>query len=692
MDQQKQWGHLRTKIVLVAAAAVFVGFAVMVGLIVKMSYSRTEQAGYQLARQQADGYARQVQNKLDTTLQLPRHLAQAVLAQKAGGKVDRAVVDKQLLGLLNDSPGITGLWMLWEPNAFDGNDNTYRFDWPKQDPTGRYTPYITRGKDGKATIDIMMSSDRVKDFPKYKDHPESYQPDYEKPGWGDYYYTPKQRQRDTITEPFPYEVNGQKELESSLVYAIKDAGGRFLGVAAADLLLGDLQKELGSQHPYDTGYIQLVSEGGLFVVNPDTQKLGKPVEHDGELARALAKTRQGDELTFESDGFTHFLHPIKVADTGQVWTLGVSVPTAAITAPAVALRNTAIAIGVVALLAILAVLYAVVSYLIRPLTTLAETMETLASGQGDLTARIEVANRDEIGRTADAFNRFIASLREMFIEVRSQSQAVSRSATQLAASAEAVQSSSRQQSEAASATAAGVEQVTVSVQHIADTAQQAEAMARQTGELTEGSVSTVARVSADIAHVTQTMHALSERMTGLGQRSEEVSSILKVIKDIADQTNLLALNAAIEAARAGEQGRGFAVVADEVRQLAARTSEATLDIGRIVTAIRTETREAVDEVERTRGLVVESVDVTEAADQSMRQVSERTDELMTRMIDIAASTREQSAASIDIAQNVERISTMAQANSEVIGEVAESVSQLRELSDRLEGLVGSFRL
>jgi len=692
MKQSGNWGNLRTRIVLVAAAAVFVGFAVMVGLIVKMSYSRTEEAGYQLAQQQADGYARQVQDKLDNTLLLPRHLAQSVLAMKAAGRAERAVVDKQILGLLNDAPGITGLWMLWEPNAFDGNDNAYRLDWPKQDPTGRYTPYMTRGKDGKATIDVMMSSDRVKDFAKYKDHLASYQPDYEKPGWGDFYYTPKQRGRDTITEPFPYEVNGQKVLESSLVYAIKDAGGRFLGVAAADLMLDDLQKELGSQHPYDTGYIQLVSEGGLFVVNPDAQKLGKPVEKDGELAQALGKARQGSEQSFESDGFTHFLHPIKVGDTGQVWTLGVSVPTAAITAPAVTLRNTAIAIGLVALLAILAVLYAVVSYLTRPLTTLAETMEALATGQGDLTARIEVANRDEIGRTADAFNRFIASLREMFREVRSQSEAVSRSAAALAGSAQEVSTASQQQSEAASATAAGVEEVTVSVQHIADTAQQAERMARDTGQLTESSAATVARVGSDIANVTQTMNALNERMAGLGKRSEEVSTILSVIKDIADQTNLLALNAAIEAARAGEQGRGFAVVADEVRQLAARTAEATQKIGGIVTAIRAETRDAVNEVERTRTLVVNSAGITEEANLAMRQVSERTETLTSRMIDIAASTREQSAASVEIAQNVERISTMAQSNGQVVGEVAESVARLRELSERLEGLVGHFRL
>lgn len=691
MDKNK-WGHLRTKIILVATIAVFVGFAVMVGLIAKLSYNRAEEAGYALAQEQAQGYAHKVEAKLNATAQLPRHLAQAILAMRATTKPDRKMADNMILGLLNDSQGVMGLWTLWEPNAFDNDDNAFRLIWPKQDPTGRYTPYMTRGTNGKAQIDNMLDAPRIKELPKYKDHPETYQPDYEKPGWGDFYYTPKQRQRDTVTEPYPYEVGGVPILESSLVYAIKDPAGKFLGVAAADLALDDLQKELGVQHPYETGYLRLVSEGGLYVVNPNAKVLGKPVEKGTELEAALPKVKAGKDFVFESDGYTHFFHPIKVADTGQFWSLGVSVPTAAITASAVQLRNIAIVIGLVALVLILVAIALVVTYLTRPLNRLADTMEGLASGKGDLTVRMDISNRDEIGRTADAFNRFIASLREMFVEVREQSMAVSRSASQLAASAEEVKSSSLQQSEAASATAAGVEEVTVSVQHIADTAHQAEDLARNTGNLTDQSVEIVRKVSADIANVTTIMHALTERMGGLGQRSQEVSSIVNVIRDIADQTNLLALNAAIEAARAGEQGRGFAVVADEVRNLAGRTAEATLEITRIVNAIRDETRDAVDEVERTRGLVDSSVAVTEEANQTMYKVSEHTGGLVTRMVDIASATREQSSASVEIAQNVERISNMAQSNGQVVGEVAEAVAQLRVLADNLERLVGNFRL
>ncbi|RXZ43431.1 methyl-accepting chemotaxis protein [Crenobacter cavernae] len=688
----QKWGRLSTRITVVAAGAVFVGFAAMIGLIVKMSYERAHEAGYKQAKNLAEGYGHQVAGDINRAMELPKHLAQVLQGLRGAGSADRKLADALTLKLLDNSPQVVGLWTLWEPDAFDGRDDAYRLDWPKQDPTGRYNIYATKNKAGRATADVMMSKDRVAQFEAYRANPQSYQPDYEKPGWGDFYYTPKARNRDTITEPFPYEVQGKMLLESSLAVAIRDASGRFAGLAAADLSLEDLQKRLGVIRPYDTGFVQLVSAGGLYVVNPDASTLGKPVAKDGALAGHLDELKAGKPFVFQDGGFTHFFTPIAIGDTGQFWSLGVSVPDAAITAAAVEVRNSAIAIGIVALVAILAALFAVVRVLTRPLNRLAETMEGLASGQGDLTARIEVANRDEIGRTADAFNRFIASLHAMFADVREQSAAVSRAAAQLAASADEVRGASAQQSDAASATAAGVEQVTVSVQHIADTAGQAEQMARDTGKLSHESVRVVERVTADIGRINDTMHGLAGRMNGLGQRSEQVTGIVQVIKDIAEQTNLLALNASIEAARAGEQGRGFAVVADEVRNLAARTAEATVKISGIVTAIGQDTNEAVLEVQRTSRLMSDSVEVAREANGTMQHVRERTGDLVTRMVDIAASTREQSSASVEIAQNVERISGMAQANGETVAEVAAAVAELTRLSAKLERLVGNFRL
>jgi len=692
MGKTAKWGHLGNRIIVVAGVAIAVGFSSMIGLIAKQSYDSAKEQGYQLASEQAGRFADAVTGDLSRGFATPKHLADTVAGMQRAGMVDRKVIDNTILSLLDAEPQIIGMWMLYEPNALDGKDDAFRLDWPRHDPSGRYSPYMTRGGDGKAAQDVMMSKDRVEKFPEWKDKLTEYVPDYDKPGWGDFYYVPKTRGRDTITEPFFYEVQGKQVLESSLAIAIKDGSGKFIGVAAADLALDTLQKKYGSVKLYETGYVRMVSEGGLYVVNPDAGMVGKPLAKDDVLSSHIEKVKKGESFVYEDGGFTHFFYPIKVGETGQFWSAGVAIPTAAITASAASQRNIAIIIGVVALVIILLVLAAVVRALTRPLNTLANTMEQLASGKGDLTVRIHVSNRDEIGHTADAFNRFIDSLREMFLDVREQSMAVSRSASQLADSAIKVEQASALQSDAASATAAGVEEVTVSVQHIANSASDAEGIVRETGQLTEKSVATVGQVTDEIQRMTSSMQALADRMGTLGERSQEVNTIVNVIKDIADQTNLLALNAAIEAARAGEQGRGFAVVADEVRNLAGRTAEATVQISRIVNAIGSETNDAVANVKHSRDLVAVSVDIAHAANQAMQTVQEKSHTLVLSIGDIASSTREQSSATTEIAQNVERISNMAHANSGIAREVRSEVEQLRELSGNLERLVSNFRL
>ncbi|MFN3984097.1 MAG: methyl-accepting chemotaxis protein [Rhodocyclaceae bacterium] len=686
-----RWGHLANRILAVAGVAIGLGFATMIGLIAKQSYDAAVKQGYALAAEQAGRFADRVEAALEVGFATPRSLASSVMGLRRANAANREVIDVMLLNSLDNARGVIGMWMLWEPDALDGRDDDFRLDWPRHDPTGRYAPYLTTGADGKAVMDVMMSSDRVERFPDWRDRPGDYVPDYEKPGWGDFYYVPKSRGRDTITEPFFYEVQGKKVLESSLAVVIKE-NGRMLGIAAVDLALDDLQKEFGGMRMHETGYVRLVSEGGMYVVHPEATRVGQTVDSVDPLSTRVASIARGERFTYEDGGFTHFFYPIAVADTGQFWSAGVSVPTAAITASASAQRNTAIVIGGVALVLILAVLAVLVRTLTRPLNNLAQTMEQLASGKGDLTIRIEVANRDEIGRTATAFNRFIDSLREMFIDVREQSLAVARSATGLTDSAREVEQASTRQSDAASATAAGVEQVTVSIHHIADTATHASELAHDAGSATEQSVATVERVTDEIQRMTESMHALAARMDGLGKRSGEVASIVGVIKEIADQTNLLALNAAIEAARAGEQGRGFAVVADEVRKLAARSSEATVEIGRIVGAIASETADAVADVNQAAERVSVSVAIAGEANNAMRSVSEKSRTLVENIGDIAAATREQSSATTEIAQNVERISTMAQSNSEIAQTVRDSVDRLRELAGKLERLVGNFRL
>jgi methyl-accepting chemotaxis protein/methyl-accepting chemotaxis protein-2 (aspartate sensor receptor) len=161
----EKWGHLSTRIIVVAAAAIAVGFAVMIGLIAWQSYSAAVDVGYKLASEQASSYAKDAEGDFNQGFTLPHHLADSILGIKRVAAPDRKLADNMIQQLLDGAPQSVGLWMLWEPNAFDGNDNAFRLDWPRHDPTGRYQPYITKNAQGKAQMDVMMSADRVKEFP-----------------------------------------------------------------------------------------------------------------------------------------------------------------------------------------------------------------------------------------------------------------------------------------------------------------------------------------------------------------------------------------------------------------------------------------------------------------------------------------------------------------------------------------------
>ncbi|WP_028452756.1 methyl-accepting chemotaxis protein [Chitinilyticum aquatile] len=682
--------QLRTKVLSASALAIVLGFGVMITVISAGIYSNAEKSGLQQLELEAASQARQVEAQFDLGYALPRQLAGAIDGMRAGQMPDRKTLDKLLMSLLAGYKPASGLWMLMEPGALDGKDAQYAQDWPVHDPTGRYMPYITRSGD-KIAQDTMLGADQQKRAEPYRNNPAGYQPEYEKAGWGDFYFVPKQRGRDTVTEPYAYDVQGQQVLMSSLVVVMRDATGKFAGVAAVDLPLRSLQESLSRQQPFGDGRLSLVSAGGLHVVAQDAALLGKPVDAAAFPPNFLAQLAKGEKIRFERDGVIQLWQPVRMGSSGQFWALGLQVPKATIMADAVAARNSAVLVGAIAGLLLLAVIAGLLTVLTRPLATLARAMSTLADGTGDLTRRLTVQSRDEIGRSSEAFNQFMERLRSMFVQVREESEAVGAAAAALTGSAESVGQASRQQAEAASATAASVEEVTVSIQHIASTTADVSRLAHTASSSISEGQQQVSRVAGEIAAVNRSVDALAKTVAGLTAELGNVDRIVSVIKDIADQTNLLALNAAIEAARAGEQGRGFAVVADEVRKLAGRTAEATVEIGQIVLGIQQEVGTAGREMQATRGFIGSCVELSGQASQSIGAVCNANDELVSHVEMIASSTREQAAASSEIAQNIERISAMAAGNDRAMAEVMRAVSQLEGLSASLRELVARFR-
>ena len=319
-----------------------------------------------------------------------------------------------------------------------------------------------------------------------------------------------------------------------------------------------------------------------------------------------------------------------------------------------------------------------------PLEKLSHSLAHISEGDGDLTRRLEVESQDEIGKTSEIFNTFMDKLQSVMRDVKASTEQVLVTARQLAASSQELTRSSTHQSEASAAMAAAIEEITVSIANVADNAGHAREMASEAGGLSGEGANAVRSAVGEMNKISTSVGHSKQMIRDLDEKSNQITSIVKVIKEIADQTNLLALNAAIEAARAGEQGRGFAVVADEVRKLAERTTASTQEIGKMIEAIQQSTQSSVQGMELSSGQVQEGVQMAARSGDSMSRIEASTGKVEAAVNEISSALREQSAASNQLAREVERIAQMSEKNGLSASDSSQAAVHLEALAQSLK--------
>ena len=301
---------------------------------------------------------------------------------------------------------------------------------------------------------------------------------------------------------------------------------------------------------------------------------------------------------------------------------------------------------------------------------------------GDLSVEIPVANTDSTSLLA-AMKVMQSNLQKLIGEIQTDADMVASAAKKMTIAAEDVACSSNQQSASSLVIAAAMEQLTVSINLISDSANRAQTISGDSELLMNETSGVVSEAVNRIAKIATVVEQASQTVRTVGQESENVSKIVLVIKEVADQTNLLALNAAIEAARAGEQGRGFAVVADEVRKLAERTTQSTQEITTMISSMQSSARDAVTCIEDAVANVNEGVILTKRVGESVSRLGASSHEVKEVIIDVSSALREQNAASNEIARNVEQIAQTGERNSGAVGAVAKAATELQQLANSL---------
>jgi methyl-accepting chemotaxis protein len=629
---------LRARICVAAVLCAVVSLAATCAAIVQQGRSMAQDAAIENISLTASLAARRVEGSLRQRLQALETLSIALARLKTDGRgLDRSELDAVLRSTLEANPDWPAVYSVWEPNAFDGLDTRYAGK-PGSDSSGRYITALDR-LSGPIRTEAITG--------------------YDSPAENAWYEIPKRTLKPLLVEPFFYPLAGKQVWETTLVVPVV-IDGHFAGIVGADYTLDGGGQALASIIDTPGSRVSLISAEGIYVSNADSTLVGKKASDNSiEARRALDSGRVYHAV---DAGMINVVAPLRIRDDAAPWRLQISYPAALAEARATQLMRSSIAIGTACAALVGFIMVWVVTMVMRPLTNMVMVVEGLAAGDSSLRVTIAAEGKDELARIASAFNSFIQKLGDAFSDVRDASVGVDTAAGEIFAGNLDLSQRTEQQAASLAQIASTMEDMGKGVRANAEACRGASA-------LTEEVTATANRSAATAGNAVAAMNEVQTI-------SKRIADITSVIDGLAFQTNLLALNAAVEAARAGAHGRGFSVVASEVRTLATRSADAARDIRVLIEQSLVSVSQGSELIRETGRVVGELVGAVERVSSQVQ------------MIDLA--TQRQANGLVDVVHSVSQLDTVTQQNAALVEEAAAATASLRRQTSRVSTTISAF--
>ncbi|MBF9003415.1 methyl-accepting chemotaxis protein [Vibrio nitrifigilis] len=506
-------------------------------------------------------------------------------------------------------------------------------------------------------------------------------------GW----YKLAKEQGKAVTTP-PYISVTMKTLVVTLADPVF-VNGQFTGVAASNLALDKIIRDVLAIKVPGDGYAILVNREGTIVAHPNKDLILKKISEispDLNTQALIQASDNSSQLAISLNGKAQIMMAQNIENTD--WMLVMVMNKAVLEQPLHKMLISQLTIGLIILVIIALITSWFVARQLRGLTNITNALTDIAEGDGDLTRRLDVSSQDEVGILADKFNKFVNRLHHMVKEVHNVTVKLNAGANEAARSATQRSERVQRQQDEITMVATAVTEMASATAEIAGNAENTAKNSNQSVELGAQGFQQMQQSKQSIDQLAKELTNAVSIISELEVNANEISTILSTIRGIAEQTNLLALNAAIEAARAGEQGRGFAVVADEVRVLSQRTHASTEEIQTKIAGLQKVTSNAVAVMTESHNLVETSVNDVNQTGESLHQISEAIQLISDMATQIASAAEEQSLVTSDINTNTESVREVSDQLASDAHEAVEQAKELHGLANQLNNEISRFKL